>query len=83
MIFTWDTNNLCIVFRSWRITTTTSLLFSLAAVVLLSVGYEALRALSRRYELALQRQVDSLPSKLTIISLPCPALVLPYPAMLD
>jgi copper transporter 1 len=62
MIFTWDTNNLCIVFRSWRITTTTSLLFSLAAVVLLSVGYEALRALSRRYELALQRQVDSLPN---------------------
>ncbi|KAL6869940.1 copper transpport protein [Amphichorda felina] len=62
MLFTWDTNNLCIVFRQWHIRSTASLVFSLAAVVLLAVGYEGLRALSRRYELAVARHVGSLPS---------------------
>jgi copper transporter 1 len=63
MLFTWDTTNLCIVFKSWHIRSTTSLVLSLAAVVLLGIGYEALRALSRRYELAVTKHVDSLPSK--------------------
>jgi copper transporter 1 len=62
MLFTWDTTNLCIVFKSWHIRSTTSLVLSLAAVVLLGIGYEALRALSRRYELAVTKHVDSLPS---------------------
>ena len=62
MLFTWDTTNLCIVFRQWHIRSTASLVFSLAAVVLLAVGYEGLRALSRRYELAVARHVASLPS---------------------
>jgi len=61
MLFTWDTTNLCIVFRSWYIRSTASLLFSLAAVVLLAVGYEALRALSRRYEAAVARRIDAVP----------------------
>jgi solute carrier family 31 (copper transporter), member 1 len=64
MLFTWDTTNLCIVFKSWHIRSTTSLVLSLAAVVLLGIGYEALRALSRRYELAVTKHVDSLPSKI-------------------
>lgn len=68
MIFTWDYNNLCIVFSSWRITNAFTLFLSLLAVVALTAGYEAVREASRRYE---ARQVDMLqnmPSK----SSPCP-----------
>lgn len=72
MLFTWDTNNLCIVFRQWHIRSTASLVFSLAAVVLLAVGYEGLRALSRRYELAVARHVGSLPSMSSPSPLPPP-----------
>ncbi|CEI39135.1 hypothetical protein FVEN_g10732 [Fusarium venenatum] len=61
MLFTWDTNNLCIVFRQWHVRSTTSLLFSLIAVILLAIGYEALRSVSRRYEQALDNRVRSAP----------------------
>ncbi|KAF1830326.1 Ctr copper transporter [Decorospora gaudefroyi] len=50
MLFTWDTTDLCIVFPSWHISGTISLIFSLLAVVLLTAGYEAVREASRRYE---------------------------------
>ncbi|KAK5070110.1 copper transpport protein [Lithohypha guttulata] len=50
MIFTWDSNNLCIIFKQWRITSTMSLLMSLLAIVVLTAGYECLRSASRRYE---------------------------------
>jgi hypothetical protein len=50
MLFTWDTTDLCIVFRGWRITGTGSLIVSLLAIVLLTAGYEAIREASRRYE---------------------------------
>lgn len=50
MIFTWDTNNLCIIFKWWRIYSTASLLFSLLGVVILTAGYELVREMSRRYE---------------------------------
>lgn len=63
MLFTWDTNNLCIVFRQWHVRSTTSLIISLLAVVLLAVGYEGLRSLSRRYEDSLAKRVQSMPSK--------------------
>lgn len=55
MLFTWSTHNLCIIFPSWRITSTLSLLFSLLAIVALTAGYEAVRELSRRYEVASAR----------------------------
>ncbi|KEY65963.1 hypothetical protein S7711_06623 [Stachybotrys chartarum IBT 7711] len=61
MLFTWDTTNLCIVFSQWHIRSTTSLVFSLAAVVLLAMGYEALRSVSRRYEVAMNKRVESMP----------------------
>jgi solute carrier family 31 (copper transporter), member 1 len=51
MLFTWSTKDLCIVFRSWHISGTGSLIFSLLAIVLLTAGYEAVREASRRYEL--------------------------------
>ncbi|KAH6898385.1 Ctr copper transporter family-domain-containing protein [Thelonectria olida] len=61
MLFNWDTNNVCIVFRQWHIRSTTSLFFSLLAILLLTVGYEALRAVSRRYEESLAKSVSALP----------------------
>ncbi len=50
MLFTWDTRDLCIVFKEWHVTGTWSLLFSLLAVAALTAGYEAVREASRRYE---------------------------------
>ena len=50
MLFTWDTTNLCIVFRQWRITGAASLVFSLLAVAALTAGYEFVREMSRQYE---------------------------------
>jgi copper transporter 1 len=50
MLFTWDTTDLCIVFPSWHISGTGSLIFSLLAIILLTAGYEAIREVSRRYE---------------------------------
>jgi copper transporter 1 len=62
MLFTWDTNNLCIVFRQWHIRSTSSLVFSLLAVVLIAVGYEALRSVSRSYEAAAAKRIQTMPS---------------------
>ncbi|KHN96452.1 CTR2 long splice variant [Metarhizium album ARSEF 1941] len=61
MLFTWDTTNLCIVFRQWHVRSTPGLLFSLAAVVVLSMGYEALRALSRQLEARVDRRLSAMP----------------------
>lgn len=61
MLFTWDTKNLCIVFRQWHIRSTTGLVVSLLAVVALGAGYEALREASRRYEHAVNKRVDAVP----------------------
>ena len=63
MLFTWDTTDLCIVFKQWHITGTMTLIWSLFAVVLLGIGYEGVRELSRRYELATSQKLDSLPSE--------------------
>lgn len=63
MLFTWDTTNLCIVFRSWRITDTTSLVLSLVAVMALTAGYEAVREAGRRYELRHVRLLENVPRK--------------------
>lgn len=63
MIFTWDYTNLCIVFRSWRITSAFTLFLSLLAVVALTAGYEAVREGSRRYEARQAAIIENLPSK--------------------
>jgi copper transporter 1 len=63
MLFTWDTTNLCIVFPSWRVTGTLSLIVSLLAVVALTAGYEAIREASRRYEERCARNVQEAPRK--------------------
>lgn len=73
MLFTWDTNNLCIVFEQWHIRTTPGLIGSLIAVVLIAMGYEALRATSRQYERSIDARVESTPSESTfLLPLTCP-----------
>ncbi|UNI14613.1 copper transpport protein, variant 2 [Purpureocillium takamizusanense] len=64
MLFTWDTTNLCIVFRQWHIRSTASLVVSLLAVVVLAMGYEALRSVSRAYEASLAKRISALPRQL-------------------
>ncbi|KAK4461276.1 TCU-2, variant [Cladorrhinum samala] len=61
MLFTFSTENLCIVFRQWRITSPLSLMISLAAIVALGAGYEALREGVRRYEAAVSKRVETSP----------------------
>ncbi|KAI9682892.1 MAG: hypothetical protein M1829_006328 [Trizodia sp. TS-e1964] len=63
MLFTWDTTNLCIIFRQWRIHDTLSLLLSLFAIVALTAGYELVREITRRYESSSSIQLASLPSE--------------------
>lgn len=63
MLFTWNTTNLCIVFKWWHVRGPLSLLLSLLAVVLITAFYEALRSLSRRYESYVERKTDEIPSK--------------------
>jgi copper transporter 1 len=64
MLFTWSTENLCIVFRSWRITNTFTLFLSLFLIVVLCAGYEAVREVSRRYEASCTAKLQNIPSKL-------------------
>lgn len=61
MLFTWDTKNLCIVFSWWRLDGIFSILVSLAAVSLLSAGYELVRELSRRHEIRSRETLQKLP----------------------
>ena len=62
MLFTWDTRNLCIIFRWWHIQTTGGLIFSLLAIVALTGFYEAIRAGSRRYEKWAAKRTQDIPS---------------------
>jgi solute carrier family 31 (copper transporter), member 1 len=63
MLFTWDTQDLCIVFHGWHVDGTASLIVSLIGVILLTAGYELVRELSRRYEAGAQKRLEGLPSE--------------------
>ena len=63
MLFTWDTTNLCIVFRSWRVTSTWTLVMSLLGVMALTAGYELVREASRQYEDRLARKMEGMTRK--------------------
>lgn len=79
MLFTWDTTNLCIVFEQWHIRTTPGLVFSLLAVVLIAMGYEALRAASRVYEKSIDARKNSAPSEYHFSCPPPPPSITPAP----
>ncbi|KAI9374768.1 Ctr copper transporter [Aspergillus egyptiacus] len=59
MLFTWSTKNLCIVFSGWRVKGPFSLLGSLIVIVLLTAGYEGVRQVTRRYEIAHARRLGA------------------------
>ncbi|KAK3337438.1 Ctr copper transporter family-domain-containing protein [Cercophora scortea] len=61
MLFTWNTKNLCIVFRQWQITSPLSLVISLLAIVALVAGYEALREGIRVFEARTSKRVETAP----------------------
>ncbi|KAF9355519.1 hypothetical protein BGX26_006453 [Mortierella sp. AD094] len=50
MLFNWDTENLCVVFESWKINSPAALVFSCLIIIGLAASYELLRAQSRKYE---------------------------------
>lgn len=75
MLFTFSTHNLCIVFASWRITSTLSLLISLLGIILLTAGYELVRDASRRYEARSAEYVNKLPRTLSISPWPFPSSI--------
>lgn len=79
MLLNWDVKNVCIVSSQWHIRTTLDLVASLVAVILIAAGYEALRAASRKYELAVARRVDSAPSKSGLPSASAPGTTSPPP----
>jgi copper transporter 1 len=72
MLFTWNTENLCIIFHWWHVSGPISLAFSLLAIVLLTAAYEAIRSGSRRYEAFVNKKQEEVPRKLI------PSLSLPY-----
>ncbi|KAH0559583.1 hypothetical protein GP486_003899 [Trichoglossum hirsutum] len=63
MLFTWNTKNLCIIFRQWHVSGPITLVLSLAGVVLLTAGYELVRESARRYEARAVRELASFSSK--------------------
>ena len=50
MLITWDTINLCVVFRWWHDYGPWSLLFTLLGVIALGMSYEALRHLAHKFD---------------------------------
>ncbi|KAK3942186.1 Ctr copper transporter family-domain-containing protein [Diplogelasinospora grovesii] len=64
MLFTWDTTNLCIVFRQWHVTSTFTLVLSLLGVVVIVAGYEMLREGIRQYEASVNKRADTTPPPL-------------------
>ncbi|KAF2674668.1 Ctr copper transporter [Microthyrium microscopicum] len=62
MLFTWSTQDLCIVFRSWHVSNTFTLILSLLLIVALCAGYEAVREVTRRYEASCAVKNERLPS---------------------
>jgi len=65
MLFTWSSENLCIIFRQWRVTSTFSLIMSLIAIAFLTAGYEFVREISRKYEQSYNSRMSAFSSSAT------------------
>ncbi|KAK9378961.1 uncharacterized protein V2V93DRAFT_374634 [Kockiozyma suomiensis] len=50
MLFTWQTDSICVVFQWWRMYNRFTVAISFLGIVGLGVGYELVRELTRRYE---------------------------------
>jgi copper transporter 1 len=62
MLFTWDTNNLCIIFRQWHVRGPVSLIVSLLAIVAIGAGYEFIRDRIRAYDAWTLKRQETAPS---------------------
>lgn len=49
MLFTWKTQNLCVVFQWWHVRTQFDFVLTFLAVVLLGVGYEYVKNLASKF----------------------------------
>lgn len=56
MLFTWDTTDLCVVFRWWHVRTNPGLVLTLLTIIALSAGYEYLRYRIRLIDIDAQNQ---------------------------
>ncbi|KAK9478218.1 Ctr copper transporter family-domain-containing protein [Lipomyces japonicus] len=63
MLFTWNSEDLCIVFEWWHIRTGFGFFVSLIAIVLLSMGYEYARNLVANLEADLESSSSSTASR--------------------
>lgn len=63
MVFTWSTQDLCIIFDWWHIHSSFTLFMSLLGVVILTAGYELVRELARRYEAGANQKMQNLPGR--------------------
>lgn len=50
MVFTWDWQDMCVVFRWWHVQTFGGLLLSLIAIVALGAGYEYVKREAEKYD---------------------------------
>ncbi|CAL1204409.1 unnamed protein product [Candida parapsilosis] len=50
MLFTWDWNNSCIVFKWWHVKTFYGFIISMVAITLLSSGYELVKGMVTNWE---------------------------------
>ena len=72
MIFTWSTQDLCIIFHWWHIHSSLTLFMSLLGVVILTAGYELVRELARRYDASANSKIQSMPGESLIHCARCP-----------
>lgn len=66
MLFTWDYNNLCVVFKWWHISTVLQLALSMLVVAVLGAGYEYLRCRIRKLDNRNVNAVANPPSRLQL-----------------
>jgi copper transporter 1 len=63
MLFTWNYQNVCVVFRQWHISSPLSLIISLLGIVAIVAGYEALREAIRQFEARTAKRIEGAPRK--------------------
>jgi copper transporter 1 len=61
MLFTWNYQNVCVVFRQWHISSPLSLIISLLGIVAIVAGYEALREAIRQFEARTAKRIEGAP----------------------
>lgn len=62
MLFTWDWHNSCVVFKWWHVRSPLSFIFSLIAIVLVSMGYEWLKTIGKDNSAAISGPLRPVPS---------------------